>query len=193
MHEINDPYCYPGTEVLKNKLGIQDEEELLETEKILSMLRLTELIKKPLRGSFDFQHLCRIHHYIFQDLYVWAGKIRTVNIGKGNMFCHVEFIAREAQKLFEDLKSESSNTNMSLSTFTERSAYYFSEINAIHPFREGNGRAQREFMRIFAIHCGFKLEFSKISRSEMLKASQESFVCNYKPMTDIFRNITTKL
>ena len=144
MHEINDPYCYPGTEVLKNKLGIQDEEELLETEKILSMLRLTELIKKPVRGSFDFQHLC-------------------------------------------------SNTNMSLSTFTERSAYYFSEINAIHPFREGNGRAQREFMRIFAIHCGFKLEFSKISRSEMLKASQESFVCNYKPMTDIFRNITTKL
>ena len=53
MHEINDPYCYPGTEVLKNKLGIQDEEELLETEKILSMLRLTELIKKPVRGSFD--------------------------------------------------------------------------------------------------------------------------------------------
>lgn len=193
MREEQDPYCYPGTDVLKNKLDIRDEEELFETEKVLSMLRLFELLKKPLEGNFGFEHLCAIHYYIFQDLYDWAGKIRTVDIGKGNMFCHVQFIERESLKLFRDLQEETKSNKITLARFTERCSYYFSEINAIHPFREGNGRAQREFMRSWAIHCGFKLEFSKVSRQEMLTASRESFVCNYEPMNRIFKTITSEL
>ncbi len=193
MHDTQDPYCYPGTEVLRNKLEIKDETELFETEKVLSMLRLLELLKKPLEGRFDFDHLCRIHFYLFQDLYDWAGKSRTVEIGKGNMFCHVKFIEKEATKLFKDLQTETKQNNFTLPRFVERCAFYFSEINAIHPFREGNGRVQREFMRSWAIHCGFKLEFSKVSRQDMLTASRESFVCNYKPMIEIFKNITTEL
>lgn len=200
MRDIQDPYCYPGTEVLINKLDIRDETELFKAEKVLSMLRLLELMQLPVTGSFDLRHLCAIHEFIFQDLYSWAGKIRTVDIGKGNLFCHAEYIEKECVKLFSDLKDEtpklkyeSSNPEFTRNRFINRCSYYFSEINAIHPFREGNGRVQREFVRAWAIKCGFKLEFSKVSRTEMLTASRESFVCNYAPMEDIFKKITAPI
>ena len=85
-------YCYPNSNVLKNKLNIKDEQELFEAEKKLTLIRLQELQKKPVNGNFDYKHLKAIHRYIFQDVYNWAGKLRTVEIGKGNLFCTTEFL-----------------------------------------------------------------------------------------------------
>lgn len=79
-------YCYPDSEVLKNKLNITDKNELFEAEKELTAIRLKELQDKPIKGKFDFKHLKAIHGFIFQDVYDWAGKERTVEIGKINMF-----------------------------------------------------------------------------------------------------------
>lgn len=87
-------YCYPGSNVLVNKLDIRDPNKLQIFERKLTMLRLLELIDKPIEGKFDFKHLQAIHAYIFfQDMYDWAGKIRTVDISKGNTFCNVRFIS----------------------------------------------------------------------------------------------------
>ena len=83
----DNQYCYPGSIVLKNKLNITDVRELSGAEKELTAIRLYELQENPIKGKFDFAHLRAIHKYIFQDLYQWAGKIRTVEIGKGNLFC----------------------------------------------------------------------------------------------------------
>lgn len=94
-------YCYPGTDVLVNKLGIQDYEKLQVIERKLTMLRILDLIDKPIKGNFDFKHLCSIHYYIFQDVYDWAGKVRTVDIAKGNRFCNVMFIETQAKEIFE--------------------------------------------------------------------------------------------
>ena len=80
-------YCYPGTNVLKNKLNIREQETLYIYERKLTMLRLRELIKKPISGEFNLEHLQAIHWYIFQDIYDWAGEIRKVEIAKQNMFC----------------------------------------------------------------------------------------------------------
>lgn len=73
-------YCYPGSNVLKNKMGIQDIEQLHEIERKLTMLRILELLDKPVRGAFDLKHLQAIHAYIFQDVYDWAGELRKVDI-----------------------------------------------------------------------------------------------------------------
>lgn len=67
-----------------------------------------------------------------------------------------------------------------------RLAYYFSEINALHPFREGNGRCQREFIRTLALHARYVINFANVGREEMLKASEDSFLCDYRRMEQLF-------
>lgn len=89
-------YCYLHFNVLKNRMGVRDSERLSQLERRLTMLRLLELIDKPIKGKFDLEHLQAIHKYIFQDVYEWAGEIRKVDIAKGNMFCNVKFLSGQA-------------------------------------------------------------------------------------------------
>lgn len=179
-------YCYPDSDVLINKLGIREQERLHTFERKLTMLRLLEMIDKPIKGNFDFRHLKAIHRYIFQDVYDWAGKIRKVDIAKGNMFCNVMFIEAQAEEIFGNIRRDNYLTGLDKDSFVKKLAYYFSEINALHPFREGNGRSQREFIRSLALKNGYIVNFSKISEEEMLKASQESFLCDYDAMEELF-------
>ena len=99
-------YCYPDSEVLKNKLNIRDKDELFEAEKKLTFARLQKLQSEPIKGKFDFAHLKAIHKYIFQDLYDWAGEERTVDIGKGNLFCTVPYIQEYAKSVFNKYHSQ---------------------------------------------------------------------------------------
>lgn len=185
-------YCYPDSDVLINKLGIKEEDKLQTLERRLTMLRLSELMDKPINGRFDLQHLKNIHAYIFQDIYDWAGKIRTVDIAKGNMFCNVKFISEQADEIFSKLKQENYLADMKEDVFIRKLAYYFSEINALHPFREGNGRSQREFIRTLALKNGYVLCFAKASEEQMVYASQKSFLCDYSEMEKLFAQCTKK-
>ena len=130
-------YCYPDSDVLINKLDIRELDKLHTFERKLTMLRLRKLMDKPISGKFDFKHLQAIHRYIFQVVYDWAGKVSTVYIAKGNMFCNVRFISGQADEIFTKLKEEKYLAGLDEETFIKRLAYYFSEINALHPFREG--------------------------------------------------------
>lgn len=180
-------YCYPDSDVLKNRMGVRDSERLSRLERRLTMLRLLELIDKPIRGKFDLKHLQAIHKYIFQDVYEWAGEIRKVDIAKGNMFCNVRFLSSQAAEIFGKLKEEDYLQGLEEEDFIRQMAYYFSEINALHPFREGNGRSQREFIRCLALHNGYVVNFANASKEEMMKASEESFLCNYRAMEQLFK------
>ena len=182
-------YCYPDSDVLMNKLNIHDAEKLQEAERKLTMLRLIDLLDRPVVGKFDFKHLQTIHKYIFQDIYPWAGKVRSVDIAKSNMFCKVQFIETQADEIFGKLKNDCYLEGLPKEKFAKKAAYYFSEINALHPFREGNGRTQREFIRQLAYQSGYILHFSAISEQEMVQASIDSFVCNYKKMEALFIKI----
>ena len=186
-------YCYPNSDVLKNKIGIQDMEKLQRLERRLTMLRILELVDKPIQGKFDLQHLCLIHRYIFQDVYDWAGEIRKVDIAKGSMFCNVKFIESQAAEIFKTLKSEDYLQGLNEENTASRLAYYFSEINALHPFREGNGRSQREFIRTLTLHIGYVINFAKVSKEEMLKASKDSFLCDYGKMEQLFKKCINQI
>ena len=97
----DEKYCYPDSDVLRNKLNITDPKELFEAEVELTSIRLRELQQNPLEGDYDFTHLKAIHRYIFQDLYSWAGKERMVDIGKGNLFCTVACLREYAESVFK--------------------------------------------------------------------------------------------
>ena len=182
---MQDPYCYPNSRVLKNKLDIRDFDELYDRERDLANLRSRELFESPIPGKFDFAHLKAIHKYLFQDIYDWAGEVRTVDIAKGTLFCRCFAIDSEADRIFTELKKEKYLQSLSAADFAKRLAYYFSEINALHPFREGNGRSQREFIRHLALQNNYFLSFVGISTEEMVSASKASFSLDYKPMEDI--------
>lgn len=179
---MTGPYCYPDSRVLKNKFNIHDLDGLYEAERRLSKLRAEELLNSPIKGHFDFSHLQKIHHHLFQDIYDWAGKVRTVDIAKGNLFCRYFAIASEADRIFTELKREKYLNNLDVSTFASRLAYYFAEINALHPFREGNGRTQREFIRQLAYQNNYNIFYAGITQDEMIEASKASFKLDYAPL-----------
>lgn len=182
-------YCYPNTDVLINKLNICNLDRLHEAERKLTMLRLNDLLEVPIMGKFDLKHLQSIHKYLFQDMYSWAGKIRTVDIAKSNLFCKVQFIYTQADEIFGKLKLDRCLSELTRDEFVKKAAYYFAEINALHPFREGNGRTQREFMRELALQQGYVMHFAAISEEEMLEASVNSFLCDYDKMEKLLNKI----
>lgn len=186
-------YCYPGTDVLINKLGIRDQDQLDAAERDLTAFRLISLRDHPIHGKFDYKHLKAIHKYIFQDIYSWAGKERKVDIAKGNMFCNVMFLPQQANRIFSELTNENYLEDLPKDKFIERLAYYFGEINALHPFREGNGRTQREFFRELSMHMGYVMDFSMISQEDMLEASKDSFMLQYDKLEKILRSTLINL
>ena len=151
-----------------------------------------EDVKKPVRGNFDLEHLKRIHRCIFQDVYPWAGEIRTVDISKGFRFCHAAYIEKEARRLFSRLHERIEKGVRDTGEAVELAAHALSEINAIHPFRDGNGRAQREFVREMLLKLGFTVEYSRADPSLMLKASIALFMGDEGPMRGLFRACTFK-
>jgi cell filamentation protein len=167
------PYVYPGTNVLKNLRDIRDPERLARFEADATIQRIDELKQNPALAKFDTRHLQAIHHHIFQDVYEWAGEFRTVDISKGNdLFGLKQHIVLNLNKTFEGLKKERYLSGADLKRFCNRGAYYLGEVNAIHPFREGNGRTQREFIRQLAGRNGYALDWSRVSREQMIDASR---------------------
>ncbi|HRZ35465.1 MAG TPA: Fic family protein [Candidatus Paceibacterota bacterium] len=159
-YEGGDRYLDPQTGVLRNRLGIADERRLEAAEASLVAWRSYELSQKPQAGDFDLAHLQAIHRPLFGDVYDWAGEIRTIDLSKGNTyFTHHAPIVSAARLIFENLKKERYFRGLNADAFSERAAYDWGEINALHPFREGNGRAQREFIHHLQ---DFRLEFHKL-------------------------------
>lgn len=171
----DNKYCYPESDVLRNKLNITDARALFEAEKELTAIRLRELQENPIRGDFDFAHLRAIHRYIFQDIYEWAGEIRTVEIGKGNLFCTTAFIPEYASSVFRKYFSQCDSAKEDRDEFIKIFADNYGDLNALHPFREGNGRTQREFARLVCLECGYDFNLSCATHREMLEASILSF------------------
>lgn len=143
-YEQDNYYCYPNSSVLKNKLNIRDADELKSAEREITSLRTAQAILNRIEGNFDFEHLKKIHYFLFGDIYEWAGKIRTVNISKGNQFCLYEYIQDQLDEIFMKLCRENylKDCNEKIE-IAKRLAYYLGEINSIHPFREGNGRGTK--------------------------------------------------
>ena len=185
----NDPYLDLVTGVLRNRLNIADEVTLEEAEADLAAIRSYELSRSPLEGSFDLAHLRAIHRHLFGDVYEWAGELRKIDISKGgNPFAHWAHIESAAEPIFRQLAQEHHLSGLGPDAFSERAAYYLGEMNALHPFREGNGRAQREFISHLAHANGYYIAWEHVSRAEMLTAAIHAFNGNTSELTALIRN-----
>jgi len=168
-----DPYCYAGTTVLKNIPGIRDQAALDRFETAAVAQRAQEDFPD---GIFDAQHYCAIHRHLFQDLYRWSGKIRTIRIAKGDsMFCYPEFVIAEMEHLFAWLESRNFLADLSTDEFAGDAAHFLATLNAIHAFREGNGRTQLSFMAFVAAQAGHPLNMTRLDPGDFLTAMIDSF------------------
>ena len=170
-------YCYPDTNVLINKLDIKDIDLLQKYEAKITAAKLLSLRQKGIIGNFDVKHIKNIHKYLFEDIYPFAGKFRTENIGKGAFrFAEWQYIEPELNKLLENLKVENYLNGLDADPLAQKLAYYMSELNVLHPFREGNGRTIREFIRELALKNGYTLNLMNADPAEFLEASIKSIV-----------------
>lgn len=188
-YERDDYYCYPDSSVLKNKLNIDDEKALNEAEREVTAIKTLELIDKPLRGELDFDYIKRLHKHLFSDIYDWAGELRKTDISKGNIFCQHELIEINAEVLFNELKAENYLEGLDKDAIVKRLAYYLGDLNTIHPFREGNGRVQRLFIRELASRVGYLVNFDGITPEEMIQASDKTFHYDYEMMEELIARV----
>jgi len=183
----NDPHSEQGHPCPRNRFGITDYAELARIETPFVIARIGELRDIGIVGKFDSAHLRAIHKYLFQDVFPWAGEFRVVNISKGNSrFGPALHIEAALADLLTKLKAEKMLVGLNQPEFARRAAFYLSEINAIHPFREGNGRTQREFIRQLAVNAGLQLSWAGFTQQEMTVASIASLNHgDYRPMENI--------
>jgi cell filamentation protein len=170
-----DPYAYPGTDVLRNLLDLRDAAALAEREAALSAIRIAQLERRFTPGDFDLAHLQATHRHIFGDIYPWAGELRTVRITKGgDLFALPEHIGPYLTTLFADLAHEDRLHGLGREQFLERLTHYYAEINAVHPFREGNGRTQRAFLGQIAKAAGHPIAWVHLDAERNILAARES-------------------
>ena len=169
----DDPYCYAGTTILKNKARLRDQAALDRFEAISFAQRAEEML--PF-GDLSARHFLAVHRHLFQDIYSWAGKPRTIRLHKdSSTFCYPEHIRMELGKLFGALAREENFVGLTPEVFAAKLAHFLADLNAIHAFREGNGRAQLAFAQLLANRASHPLHLEALDPELFLEAMILSF------------------
>lgn len=181
-----DPYLYPGTDCLRNRLGIRDAAELQRAEAERTGAIIALLRRQPIQGRCDLDHLRAFHRRIFGDVYDWAGELRTVPLAKEeSLFALPEHIEGYLTKVLEKLAAENVLRGLEREQFVDRLAHYYAELNAVHPFREGNGRTVRAFLGQFAFEAGYRVAWERMDAERNNAASKASLRGDNVPLKDM--------
>ncbi len=189
---INSIYTYKGTNVLKNKLNIKSEEKLKEYETKVVALKLASIDKANIKRTFDKNHLINIHKYLFEDVYDFAGKYRKENITKENFrFSEYYYIEDNIDYVFNKIKIDELK-KLSFDELIKKLSEIMTDLNVLHPFREGNGRATREFVRELLNELGYDIKWFKIDYNDILKASIKAVVDDSEQIELLKKSIEKK-
>lgn len=172
-------YRYPNSRILRNKLKIRQAESLDEAERKLVTQRLLENVPK---GNFDLKHLQLIHKHLFQDIYEWAGELRQVDIAKSDWFLPYDRIEMGVNDVHKRLRKQNFLKGLKISEFSVRAGHILGDINYAHPFREGNGRTQMQYLKQLCEQAGHPIDLTKLSRDSWIDASIKSTRGDYGPM-----------
>jgi len=188
----NDPYIDPKTGVLRNLLDISNEGDLEYAEAQLTTIEISTLLieNSSKLVNFDLSLLCKINKQLFNEIYDWAGKFRTIDMEKENTrFAHAPYIADQTKKLLDGLADEKYLANLDKEKFVDRLAHYYSELNVVHPFREGNGRTLRTFFSLLAAKGGWDIAWEIMDSNENIQACKAGYVGNEDPLCIMFNKL----
>jgi cell filamentation protein len=178
-----DPYVYPGTGCLRNLAGIRDPAELEHFEAEQTSIILAQIQREPVPGRYDLAHLRAFHRRIFGDIYEWAGELRTVAIAKeDSLFALPEHLEAYLTQVLAQLASEYFLRGLESDAFVDRLTHYYAELNAAHPFRDGNGRTQRAFLGQLAKETGYRVAWDRLDGERNIVASRASLRGDNAPL-----------
>jgi cell filamentation protein len=181
---MKDPYALPnGT--LRNLLGIDDAAALQSAEADITGARLVALGQRLLHGPYDLAHLCAFHRFIFGDIYDWAGALRTIDITKYDAFCRWIHLHTYGAEIFGKLAEADYLRSRDRTAFVEGLAETYADINALHPFREGNGRTQRAFLKQLAQDAGHPMSWTNLDAAQNEAASIAGFRGDLGPLVSL--------
>lgn len=164
--------CYENTTCLINKFDIRDEEKLKKLEADITFAKATILESNPISDKFDLEHYKAIHRFLFEDIYVWAGSFRTVDMAKkGTSFCSADQLDDVAKNCFGRLAESNLFSDLDRDEFIDAIVDFYCVTNMLHPFREGNGRTQRIFISQLIHHNGYDFDFSDIDSDDLMIAT----------------------
>ncbi len=164
--------CYPGTTVLINKLGLRDQAALDHAERIIVTLHAAEIEARGCDEAFTFDFYRSLHKALFEDLYDWAGELRRVDLSKkGTSFYPADKLREYGEAKFRYLAEKKEFRGLSKQEFIEETASFYSELNMLHPFREGNGRTQRLFFTLLIRRCGHQIDFADCDLDALMMAT----------------------
>lgn len=190
-------YFGPGSDVLRNKLGISDATELQTAEHDVVEIQATALTEgdAPIEGDTAAERLSSIHSTLFGEIYDWAGENRVVNMAKGGQ----NFGDHSSMNMYlRQLNGQINRFDWDASSFddkVDKLADLHTDLNFAHPFREGNGRSSRVFMSDLASHHGVDLDFGAVDKPAWNDASAASFLdpdglrMDYQPIRGIYQDI----
>lgn len=163
-------------QVLPNKLGISDYDQLARAERAFSDLRTFELRLQPVAGRFDFAHYKQIHARLLGDVYDWAGQNRDYQTQRGfSIFARPDFIESEGTRIFTRLAKDNFLRGLDANTFADKAAKLGADLNALHPAIDGNGRTTRLFLEQLGTQAGHPLDFSRFGREDLYTHFEKSF------------------
>lgn len=181
---------YPGTKCLVNYFNIKDKAELRRVEHFLVNARIAELFHAPLDMRLSYSYLLAIHERLFGDIYPSAGIIRASKESKSKDFCFPEYIEKNANELFGKLAEENYLQNIDdRDDFINELAFFMGETEALHPFKDGNGRTIRFFFYRLVREAGYEMEWSEADPDRMLEASIAAIDGDYQPLIDCLEEI----
>jgi len=186
-----DPYRDLESSVLRNRLGITDRAELAHVEAELTASRIFDLRRTRLPGNYDMAHLKHFHRVLFSDLYDWAGQVRTVSIGKGALFCLPQHIEATADEMFRRLARDRHLRGLSRPQFVDALTELFADANALHPFREGNGRTLRAFLTQLAREAGHPIRWVAMDPEVNITASRAAHHGDNRLLHDMLDQLVT--
>jgi len=189
----SDMYCYPDSSVLINKFDIREPIALMIAERQITALKIAEIERQSLKGNFDLSHIQAIHRFIFTDIYNWAGHIRGGDflIKNESIFCRAMYIESYANEIHKKLKQNNFLKGLSKSEFIFKLAYFMGEVNALHPFRDGNGRTARLYFKQLCDNAGYDLEYHGTKKETLLHADIQAFNKEYEPLILVLDKIVS--
>lgn len=187
-------YFQPGSNVLKNIPGFTTNEELSKFEYAATRERAEQLRAEPVQGRYDLAHLQEIHRRLFQDVYAWAGQLRIIDMAKGGtgfapLATPAHTLESWTQTVLDDLRKDNHLKGLKTAEYVDRLTHHYGELNYAHPFREGNGRATKEFLAQMGKEAGYQIEFDRVSGKQWNDAAARQGQGDDTKIKEVFEKI----
>ncbi|MGP1419413.1 MAG: Fic/DOC family protein [Sphaerochaetaceae bacterium] len=184
---------YPGTKSLINYFNIEERDRLREIEAKVVPIRMAEMMSRDIPDRFDFELLKEIHTTLFGDIYLSAGEVRHFDASRRTAFCKPEYIDQMALNIFGKLVSDRYLMDRDWEQFINDLAYYMGEVEALHPFFDGNGRAARVFFYLLVLNAGYDVRWDDVDPDRLLEADISAIDGEYQLLIDVLSKSVIQL